>query len=156
MRHFNGCLYHQSWIYAAANSEEPDTNRFTPPCSVLQSGMLMLITKRGVVASSSVYILVFHIEQCNYDLHFTLTWARTKKTEAIQQWLQTFGGIIEGIDGTLNQGPPKSKTLQLQYFVLFSCGSLIFLGGGSFALLLPVLDVVPLHQISYEERIPLF
>lgn len=147
-------------------TQRTDTNRFTRP-AVLQNGMLMLMNKRGVVAISC--ISVFHEEQCNYDLNFPLTWGRANITEAIQQWLQAFGGAIEEVGEAFSQASPKSKILRL-IFVGFSCRSLVQLGDdyrssralrpshssqSSSALLLPVLHVALSHQISFEERIPL-
>lgn len=61
MKHFNGRSCHDSWMYTALNPEEPDTDRSTPPCSVFQRGMLMLMTAVGVVAIAC--ILVRHMEQ---------------------------------------------------------------------------------------------
>lgn len=48
-------------MYTALNPEEPDTDRSTPPCSVFQRGMPMLMTAVGVVAIAC--ILVRHMEQ---------------------------------------------------------------------------------------------
>lgn len=73
--------------------------------------MLMLMSKRGVVAISC--ISVFHEEQCTYHLHFPLTWGRANITEAIPQWLPAFGGAIEEMGDAFNQVPPNSKILQL-------------------------------------------
>lgn len=78
---------------------------------------------RGVVAISC--ISVFHEEQCNYDLHFPLTWGRANITEAIQQWLQAFGGSIEEVSEAFNQVSPKSKILWL-WFLLGSPAGLLF------------------------------
>lgn len=67
----------------------------------LQSGHADANNYKGC-GSYFIYFSVSHIEQQNCDLRFSLSWERTKITQASRQWLHTFGGTMEETDGTLS------------------------------------------------------